>query len=102
MDRDNFKIVIASGNTSVWGDKNNTSGTLDVIVFRDPVLPDRSDSSDSDSSDDGGAWYVIVNTSNLAVGDMKVIGWAYVPDGNADDLIRTDIAVNNLGRLVNP
>lgn len=117
MDRDDFKVDIVSGNTTISGDKWNDRATaisaddatkLAVIVFRYPELPDSSDSSASDSSgsssseDEEAGWYVIFNTSTLSVGDMKLVAWAYVPDGNADDLIRTDIAVTAIGRLVNP
>ena len=93
MDRDDFKIDVVSGNTKISGDKWNSQASdttipeearQAVIIFRDPALSDSS------------------NTTTLAVGDMKLVAWAYVPDGNADDLIRTDIAVTSIGRLVNP
>ena len=109
MDRDDFKIDVVSGNTMVSGDKFNSQASdttipeearLAVIIFRDPAQPDSSNSSDSIDDEDG--WYAIVNTTTLAVGDMKLVAWAYVPDGNADDLIRTDIAVTIIGRLINP
>lgn len=109
MDRDDFKIDVVSGNTKVSGDKWNSQAAdttipeearLAVIIFRDPALSGNSDSSGSIDEEDG--WYAIVNTTTLAVGDMKLVAWAYVPDGNADDLIRTDIAVTPLGRLINP
>lgn len=109
MDRDDFKIDVVSGNTKVSGDKWNSQAAdttipeearLAVIIFRDPALSGNSDSSSSIDEEDG--WYAIVNTTTLAVGDMKLVAWAYVPDGNADDLIRTDIAVTSIGRLINP
>lgn len=109
MDRDDFKIDVVSGNTKVSGDKWNSQAAdttipeearLAVIIFRDPAQPNSSNSSDSIDDEDG--WYAIVNTTTLAVGDMKLVAWAYVPDGNADDLIRTDIAVTPIGRLINP
>ena len=112
MDRDDFKIDVVSGNTKVSGDKWNSQANdttipeearQAVIIFRDPALSDSSDDSDSSGSiDEEEGWYAIVNTTTLAVGDMKLVAWAYVPDGNADDLIRTDIAVTPIGRLINP
>lgn len=111
MDRDDFKIDVVSGNTKVSGDKWNSQAAdttipeearLAVIIFRDPALSDSSNSDSSGSIDEEEGWYAIVNTTTLAVGDMKLVAWAYVPDGNADDLIRTDIAVTPLGRLINP
>ena len=109
MDRDDFDLAVVSGNTRIEGDKWNSraaaqaespgdSERLALLIFRDPPL----DSDSSGSGDVEPGWYAIANTEYLAVGSMKVIATAHIPDGNADDLIRKDIDVANLGRLVNP
>ena len=121
MDIDDFDVAVVSGNTRIEGDKWNSRAAamansdsseerqrrMELLVFRDPPLPDSSDSdtdgSSSDSSEEEEShWFAIANTEYLAVGDMKVIGTCYIPDGYADDLIRRDIDVTTLGRLVNP
>lgn len=48
------------------------------------------------------AWFAIVDTSHLNVGDMRVIATAHIVDPNANDGVRDDISVAPLGRLVNP
>lgn len=99
MDDDDFTIEVASPSNSVKGYKNppQDAGT-DVMIFKE------SDSSSSEETTDesGGTWYAIVNTSKLAVGALRVIATALIPDAHADDGIRTSIAVQKLATLKNP
>ena len=103
MDDDDFSIEVASGKTSVIGYKKKDqqpTTDLNVVIFREPPLSDSSDSSDSDTEE--GTWYAIVDTTTLAIGEMRVIARAFVPDPNANDYVRTEIAIAPLGTLEKP
>lgn len=89
MDDDDFEVEVATGrNSSVKGFKDATkTPETDVVVFKE--------------SD---AWKAIVNTSKLSKGAMRVIVTVKIPDANANDGIRSEIAVDSqhLGELVEP
>lgn len=98
MDDNDFEIEVATPKGGVKASKSEP--TEDLRIFREPAL---SDSSDSSSSGDEGTWYGIIDTSKLpGTGEVKVVGTAFVPDVNANDGIRNEIAVDILGNLVNP
>ena len=93
MDEDDFEIEVASPRGSVKGYKNPPAGTpLDVLIFKET----------SDDSSGESAWFAIVDSSKLSTGDLRVIATAHIPDPNANDGIRDDIAVASLGTLSNP
>lgn len=83
MDTDDFDIEVKSGNTSIKGyqgvQKEESSG---IVIFKE-----------------GDAWYAIADTAGLATGTMRVIATAHIPDANANDGIRKNIAVQPLGQL---
>ena len=86
MDEDDFDIEVRSGNSSVKGYKNPEPGSSsDVIIYKDT---------------DDGAWYVIVDTSKLAIGSMRVIATAHVIDAHANDGVRNITAVAPLDKLI--
>ena len=95
MDADDFEISIVSGHTSINGAKDNPDTASKIRIFRE--------SSDSSSSGDSGSnWYAIAETDTLDTGHLKVIAKAYIPDANAADGVRTEVAVAELGILSNP
>jgi len=107
MDRDDFEIEVAHPRGSAYGNKTNTGTDGKVIIFREPALSDSSSSSssssDSSSSDEEqGTWYAIIDTTTFATGDARIIARAHIPEANASGAIRTEIAVAQLGRIVNP
>lgn len=94
MDDDDFDIEVASPRDSVIGHKNATKdNTTDVVIFPDTVSIDGETIS---------GWFAIVNTENLSPGELRVIATAYVEDANANDNIRKEIAVAQLGKLLIP
>ena len=97
MDDDDFAIEVRGQKGSIKGNKNNTTGDSNIVIFREPALDD--DSSSSEPSE--GTWFAIISTDPLSTGDMDVIGTAYIPDSNAPDGIRTDLAKTTLGTLKN-
>ncbi len=101
MDADDFDIEVTGTKGSIRGNKGNTTGDENIIIFREPELPDSSSDSSSSSSEPApaGTWYAIINSDVFDKGEMKVIGTAYIPDANANDGVRTDIAVASLGNL---
>lgn len=90
MDTDDFEISIVSAATSISGAKGNPDMSSKIRIFSEP----------SDSS--GSNWYAIAETDTLKTGALKVIAKAYIPDANAADGIRTEVAVAELGVLANP
>lgn len=97
MDADDFDIEVKSGRTSVKGYKDNSkSQDLAVRIFSETIPPE----------EEGGEptlqWYVIVDTSSLATGQMRVISTAYIVDANANDGVRKSIDVQQLDTLVDP
>lgn len=93
MDTDDFEIMIVSAATSVSGAKGNPDSSSKIRIFSEP----------SDSSGESGSnWYAIAETDTLKTGALKVIAKAYIPDANAADGIRTEVAVAELGMLANP
>lgn len=89
MDDDDFDVKVSSsrGNTTLVGTKTGTvteAGSSDVVIFKED-----------------GTWWCIVNTQDLEAGDLIVQTTAYVKDTHANDGVRTTIARESLGRLVN-
>ena len=87
MDTDDFEVQVTTGRGTVNGNSTNTGTDGNLIIYKD-------------SSD--GKWYAILDTSPLGTGDVKVVATAHIPDSNAKDGIRNEIAVATLGRIVNP
>ncbi|MBO4499204.1 MAG: hypothetical protein J5732_02995 [Bacteroidaceae bacterium] len=95
MDTDDFEISIVSGHTTIKGIKGNPDAASKIRIF--------SESSDSSSSGESGTnWYAIAETDTLDTGHLKVIAKAHIPDANAADGVRTEVAVAELGILSNP
>ena len=89
MDDDDFDIEVASPRNSVVGHKNAAKNTdTDVVIFKQTGAVS--------------GWYAIVDTTNLQIGDLRVIATAYIIDSNANDGVRKEIAVTPFGKLVNP
>lgn len=98
MDDDEFEIEVVTPRASVKGYKTPTESTqtTDIVIFKE--VP----STDEDSSDEAvSSWYGIVDTSKLNVGEVRVVATAHIPDSNAPDGIRDEIAVAKLGTLTN-
>jgi len=93
MDTDDFEISIVTAGVTISGAKGNPDSSSKIRIF--------SESSDS-SGDSGSNWYAIAETDTLKAGPLKVIAKAYIPDANAADGIRTEVAVAELGILANP
>lgn len=93
MDEDDFQVEVCTPRSSVVGVKS-LGGSADVRIFRED--------SDSSSSGESGTWWVIVDTQNLIPGDLRVIVTAHVPDANANDGIRNEVDVVQLGKLLKP
>ncbi len=105
MDEDDFDIEVKSGNTSVKGYKDPTkSEDTTVRIFKETttVQPETEEDEEPQEPVTVNTWYAIVNTSTLAIGQMRVIATAYIVDANADDGIRKSIAVETLDRLIEP
>lgn len=105
MDDDDFDIEVKSGNTSVKGYKDpSKSGDSAVRIFSETttVQPPTEEGEEPQNPVEVTTWYVIVNTSTLAEGQMKVVSTAYIVDANADDGVRKSIDVQTLDKLVKP
>ncbi len=74
MADNNFEIEVKSGKTSV------------VLAKEDLVV-------------NQGEYFGIVDTSELAPGEVKLIATAHIPDSDADDGMRNEVAVVNLCTL---
>lgn len=74
MDEDDFDIVLTNGRKKV-------EFTKDDLVH----------------GDDG--WYLCFNSSELGSGDINIIVYAYVPDSDFDDGIRTEVYKDALCRI---
>ncbi len=100
MDDDDFEIEVASTKGgSLKGYKNPPMGaTTDIVLFKEVPVSDSSDSGEESTA----GWYGIVDTSKLATGSLRVIATAHVPDVNAPDGIRNEVAKAELGELTNP
>ena len=95
MDEHDFDIEVVSPKGSVKGSKRaGKRADSEVVIFKDTDI----DSSDSDD----GVWCAIAETKNLSVGELRVIATCYIPDANANDGIRIEVAPSSLDRLVNP
>lgn len=92
MDDDDFDVEVLSTRGSVSGSKGGTS--TDLTIFHE-------NSDSSDSSGDEGAWYVLVKTDSLGIGELKVKATAHIPDASAFDGVRNEIASASLGTLQN-
>lgn len=105
MDTNDFDIEVVASKKSVKASKTSPDPDGNLVIFREPALPDgelTGDSSDSSSSEDIGVWYAIVNTEVLSPGAVNVIATAYIPDANAADGIRCEIAKKPLVTLDKP
>ena len=77
MADDEFEVEVKSGKTSVVLDKE------DLIL-------------------NSGNYYGIVSTDNLAPGEVKFVCTAHIPDSDASDGVRNEVAVYNLCTLAKP
>lgn len=104
MDDDDFEISVASNKVTITGIKGNPDPTAKVRIFKEDSASSTSDSSSSSSSSEepSGEWFIIVDTSALTTGPLRIIAKAYIKDPNAADLVRTEIAVANWDTLTNP
>lgn len=97
QDTDDFEVEVKSGGTSVQFFSNPT--IQGNHLFKETVeVP----SEGSDEPTNVTVWYAIVDTGTLAVGKVKCIATAHVPDANATGGIRDEIDVQNLFELVEP
>ena len=88
MNSDDFSLEATNGAQSVLGNKTNAGTDGNMIVYKD---------QQSDS------WFVILNTLPFtSKGDLKLIATALIPDSYAQEAIRKEIAVQQIGRLINP
>lgn len=101
MNTDDFDIEVKSGNTSVKGYKDATkSQDTTVVIFKETAtLPPETEGDEPTTVN---TWYAIVDTSSLAVGQMRAISTAYIVDANANDGIRKSIDVKPLDKLIDP
>lgn len=103
MNTDDFDIEVKSGNTSVKGYKDaETETSTGVRIFKETesVQPETPEGDEPQEPITVTTWYAIVDTSTLALADMRVIATAYIVDSNAEDGVRKNIAVQKLGKLV--
>lgn len=103
MDENDFDIEVKSGNTSVKGYKDpSKSEDTPVVIFKETttVTPETEGDEEPQEPVTVSTWYAIVDTSSLALADMRVIATAYIVDANANDGVRKNIAVQKLGKLV--
>lgn len=103
MDDDDFDIEVKSGATSVKGYKNSESqASTDIVIFKETTTtqPETEEGEEPAEPVTVNTWYAIVDTSTLAINEMRVIATAYIVDANANDGVRKNIAVQKLGRLV--
>jgi hypothetical protein len=103
MDDDDFDIEVKSGNTSVKGYKDaSKSQDTAVVIFKETetVQPETPEGEEPQDPVTVSTWYAIVDTSTLALSNMRVIATAYIVDANANDGVRKNIAVQPLGKLV--
>lgn len=99
MDDDDFDIEVKSGNTSVKGYKDaSKSQDTAVVIFKETVQPETPEGEEP--QEPVSKWYAIVDTSTLALSNMRVIATAYIVDANANDGVRKNISVYALGKLV--
>jgi len=85
MDADDFDIQIVSKRVTISGSKGNPDPESKIRIFKDD-----------------GEWFVIAETDTLSTDQLKVVVTAYIPDANAADGVRKEIAVANLDTLINP
>lgn len=105
MDDDDFDIEVKSGNTSVKGSKGaDHESTAGLVIFKETetVQPEPQEGEEPQEPVNVNTWYAIVDTSSLPIGNMRVIATAYVIDVNANDGVRKNIAMQALGKLVEP
>lgn len=103
MDTDDFDIEVKSGNTSVKASKGasaETSAGLRIFKETETVQPETPEGEEPQDPITVSTWYAIVDTSTLAISNMRVIATAYIVDANANDGVRKNIAVQTLGKLV--
>lgn len=103
MDTDDFDIEVKSGNTSVKASKGasaETSAGLRIFKETETVQPETPEGEEPQDPVTVSTWYAIVDTSTLAISNMRVIATAYIVDANANDGVRKNIAVQTLGKLV--
>lgn len=106
MDTDDFDIEVKSVNTSVKGYKTPPAGTSvqGLVIFKE--TPEPQDGGEGEEGDGettpAGQWYAIVDTSTLAIGTMRVVATAHIVDANANDGVRNNIDVKQLGKLLDP
>ena len=102
MDDDDFDIEVKSGNTSVKGYKDaSKSQDTAVVIFKETetVQPETPEGEEPQNPVTVSTWYAIVDTSSLALAEMRVIATAYIVDANANDGVRKNISVQKLGKL---
>jgi hypothetical protein len=77
MADDDFEVEVKSGRSSITLEKE------DLIVK-------------------SGEYFAVIDTNELPAGTLKLVATAHVPDTDADDGIRNEVAVTNLCQIVNP
>ena len=103
MEDDDFDIEVKSGNTSVKGSKDaEPEASAPLVIFKETVTvqPETPEGEEPLDPVTETKWYAIVDTSTLALNEMRVIATAYIVDANANDGVRKNTAVEKLGRLV--
>lgn len=81
MDDDDFDIEVKSsrGGTPAAASKESPAQDGSLVIFKEE-----------------GTWYAIVDTTNLAAGDLTVVATAHIPDAHANDGIRRQSDVKAL------
>lgn len=111
MDNDDFEIEVASPKDSVTVLKSGEPNEKGVWANEDGSLVTFFEESQTTvpSDEPGGeptvtttkTWFCIVDTQYLSVGDLNVIGTAYIVDPKAYDGVRKSIDEKKLGTLKN-
>lgn len=96
MNEQDFDVEVISTRGSVSGSKKGHSadgrwGNKDLFISRTEEEIDGEKKYE---------WYVVADTTTLSVGNLIVKVTAYINDEMAYDGVRTDIAKETLGRLI--
>lgn len=95
-----FEVIMKSGNTEVHFYSNPNQGSPNLFTEEVEVPAEEEGGEPTNVT----TWYGIVDTTLLAVGKVRAIGIAHVPDTEADvDAIRNEIDVQqNVFEIVEP
>ena len=112
MDTDDFEIEVTNGKESFsitktgqpdeHGRWSNEDGSLVIFYEEDTVEVPAEEPGGEPTSNTTKSWFAIVDTKFFnSVGQLSVIGTAYITDAKAYDGVRNSIDVQPLGTLKN-